>query len=223
MKTLKFLTCLWVALIVLAACEQEETLQRSPAASPDLRTDTQTKSSDPSRDFTVVNLKSVDLNRNGYQRLKQNPATKSVLYANVREGKVAGYLIRQRNGRKTTYVPPGQDGGCPNLYVCIHPQTGQYIFYDKCVTDDPCGRPICPDLWWCIHPETGDYLLYDACQTDDPCQTGTPPMIKVSKKHQVDTFCPLMEYTWMIDPETGEYMLMQSCSDTQQLFLAVDW
>ena len=222
MNAFKFLSFCWVVLITLAACEPEDALQH-PLSSLDVKPDVATKSRNPSRNFEVLDLAKVSSSRDGYQRLQTNKATGSVLYANVREGKVAGYLIRKRDGRKVAYVPPGQGGECPDLYVCIHPQTGKYIFYDKCVTDDPCGRPICSNLTWCIHPETGAYILYDKCQTDDPCQTSTPPMIVVSKKYQVESFCPNPEYTWMIDPETGEYMLLRECSDAQQLFLAIGW
>lgn len=223
MKMFKFLTCFGVVLIALAACEQEEALQRPSSSGLDVKPEAATKSSNPSRDFAVLDLKPTSPDRDGYQRLQTNKASGSVLYAKVQKGKVVGYLIRKRDGRKVAYVPPGQGGRCPDLYVCIHPETGKYIFYDKCVTEDPCGRPVCSDLTWCIHPETGAYLLYDKCQSDDPCQSDTPPMIVVSKKYQIKPFCPLTEYTWMIDPETGEYVLQSECDGVQQLVLGVGW
>ena len=223
MNALKLLTFFWVVLIVLAACEQEETLQHSVSSSVDLQSDLTAKSSSPSRNFEVLNLTKVPLDRNGYQRLRQNKATGSVLYAYVKDKKIASFQIRKRDGRKVKFVPPGTGGQCPDIYVCIHPETGKYIFYDKCVTEDPC-KPICSDLWWCIDPVTGNYILYDKCKTDtSPCERDTPPIIIVSKKYNLASFCPTTDYTWMIDPETGAYVLTAECDFGYQLFLEVGW
>jgi hypothetical protein len=224
MNAHKFLNFFWVMLIALASCEQEETLQRPLSSSVDPKADLTAKSSTPSRNFEVLDLSNVSSDRDGYVRLRQNQKTGSVLYAYFKNGKIANYQVRKSGGRKVNFIPPGQGGSCPDLYICIHPKTGKYIFYDKCVTDNPCDRQPCPDLWWCIDPVTGNYILYDKCKTDtSPCDKGTPPLIIVSKKYNVTQFCPNPEYTWMIDPETGEYMLFSECDYGGQLFLEIGW
>ena len=223
MNVLKLSTFFWALLIALAACEQEDAVQRSGFSSADPQSDFKAVSRSPGRDFEVLDLKPVATAKSGYHRIKQNEATGSTLYANIRDGKTVGYLIQKRGGHKTAYIPPNHGNGCPDLYVCIHPETGKYIFYDKCTTDDPCGRPVCSELVWCIHPDTGDYILYDKCKTENPCEPSSPPLVIVSKRFKVNTFCPLTEYTWMIDPETGEYVLMNECSNTTQLFLPTGW
>lgn len=224
MNPFKSLIFFWALLFALASCEQEETLQHSVSSSVDPTSDVTAKSSSPSRNFEIFDLSKVPLDRNGYQRVRQNKATGSVLYAYVKNKKIASFQIRKRDGRKVKFVPPGTGGSCPDIYVCIHPKTGKYIFYDKCVTDNPCDRQICPDLWWCIDPVTGNYILYDKCKTDtSPCEQDTPPIIIVSKKYQGPTFCPTTDYIWMIDPETGEYVLTAECDFGYQLFLEIGW
>ncbi len=224
MNAIKTLIFLWVVLFVLLSCEQEETLQGPIATSLDPNTDLTTSSSSQNRNFEVLDLSKIALDRNGYQRVRQNKATGSILYANIKNRKIIGYQILKSNSRKVKFVPLVYGIQCPNYYVCIHSVTGKYIFYDKCVTNNPCDRKPCPDLWWCIDPVTGNYLLYDKCKTDtSPCEKSTLPFFIVNKKYQVNQFCPSPEYTWMIDPETGNYMLYSKCDTPSQLFLEIGW
>ncbi len=224
MNTHKFIAFIWVIIIALAACEQEESLQR-PNASPENLTSGQlTKKSNPSRNFEMIDLSKVSSDRDGYLRVRRNKKTGSVLYAYFKQGKIVRYKVRKRDGRIVKFIPPKQGRNCPDLYVCIHPETGKYIFYDKCVTDNPCERQICPDLWWCIDPVTGNYILYDKCKTDtSPCKKASPPIIIVSQKYNIHQFCPTKDYTWMIDPNTGEYVLYSECDYGAQLFIEKGW
>lgn len=222
MTTLRMISLWAMVLFVLASCEQEE-LQNTSFPASDFKTGLNAKAGELDRKYEVVNLKSSTLDRDGYQLLKTNKTTNSELYVQVKNRQVVGYQIRQRNKQVRSYTLAKRDGQCPDIWVCIHPQTGRYIFYDKCVTKDPCGRPICSELTWCIHPETGDYLLYDKCSMDDPCQKDEPPIIVVAKNENVQLFCPTTDYTWMIDPDTGEYLLLQECDYGQQLFVPIGW
>lgn len=223
MNVLKLFSVCWVVLFALFSCEQEDAIQRPLSSAADPQLDAAVKSKTPTRNFEVLDLNAVDSRQNGYHRLQQNKATGSVLYAHTKKGQKASYMILKRNGRQIAYTASDPDGKCPDLYICIDPKTDKYIFYDKCKTDNPCGRPTCSELVWCIDPDTGDYKLYDKCQTDNPCQKDTPPIFSVSKNQQVQPFCPLVEYTWMIDPETGEYMLLTECNNVTQMFLPVGW
>lgn len=208
-------------LFILASCEQEDALQRSAPSTVDPSLGLSTKRVSPTRNFEMLDMSKVALDRSGYQRVQKNRATGSILYAKVRNKKIIGYQILKSNGRKVQFNPP--NGNCPDIYVCIHPETGKYIYYDKCTTENPC-RPICTDLTWCIDPVTGHYILYDKCKTEtSPCDQGIPPIIIVNKKYKVAQFCPTVDYTWMIDPETGEYVLYTECDFGWNLLLEVGW
>jgi hypothetical protein len=222
MTTLRMISLWAMILVVLASCEQEE-LQNTSITASNFNPKLTTKAGELDRKYEVVDLKSPTLDQDGYQRLKTSKITGSELYAKVEGRKVVSYQIRQRNRQVKSFTIANRGNQCPDIWACIHPQTGQYIFYDKCVTKDPCGRPVCSDLTWCIHPETGDYLLYDKCTTEDPCQKDEPPIIVVAKNANVQQFCPTTDYTWMIDPNTGEYLLLQECDYGQQLFVPIGW
>ncbi|WPP50755.1 hypothetical protein [Catalinimonas niigatensis] len=224
MNAFKFFISFGVILFTLWACEQEESLQGPVSLPADFAKDASVTNSTPSRNYEVLDIAPISLEKDGYQRLRQNKMTGSVLYANIQKGQIAGYFIRKRDGQKINFFSPGQRGHCPDLYICIDPQTGKYIFYDKCVTDNPCGRPACTELVWCIDPKTGNYILYDKCKTEsDPCRQSAPPLMIVNKIQKNQLFCPFTNYTWMIDPETGKYILLNECNSNQQLFLEAGW